>query len=246
MKNLLSINNYHYYRGGAEVVYLGHAALFAARGWKTTFCSMHHERNVPCADSRHFVECIDYDKHGANGRTVSNALKIVYSLEAQRKPAKLLNGKKIDFAPIHSIYHHLSPSVLMELKARGIPMAMTAHDLKLACPNNKILTHDGICERCKGGRVWNAARNRCIKGSLVASSLITLESAIHKLLGLYRNTLDRVVAPSRFYRENLIEWGFDPNWIVYIPNAVTLPQTPLAPPRNCILYFDRLAPEKGR
>lgn len=245
MNSLLSINNYHYLRGGSEAVYFGHAEMFAAHGWQTSFFSMKHEQNLPCAESRYFVDCIDYAKSGGQGKTATNALKIIYSLEARRKLAQLLNEKKIDIAHIHSIYHHLSPSVLLELKSRGIPMVMTAHDLKLACPNNKMLTHDGVCERCKGGRLWNAALHRCIKGSFVASSLIVLESSVHKLLGLYRNTLDRIVAPSLFYCNKLIQWGFDPDWIVHIPNAVTVPESPITPPGNYILYFGRLSEEKG-
>ncbi|MDR3411823.1 MAG: glycosyltransferase, partial [Formivibrio sp.] len=245
MRSLLSVNNYHYIRGGSETVYFSHAEMFAAHGWETSFFSMHHEQNVPCADSRYFVDCIDYEKRGAEGRTISNALKIVYSLEARQKLTQLLDDKKINFAHIHSIYHHLSPSVLMELKARGIPAVMTAHDLKLACPNNKMLNRTGVCERCKGGHVWNAVRHRCIKDSFVASSLVALESAVHKMFGLYRHNLERVVAPSRFYRDKLISWGFDPNWIVHIPNPVALPLAPIAPPGNYILYFGRFAPEKG-
>jgi len=245
MRSLLSINNYHYLRGGSEAVYFKHAEMFAAQGWEASFFSMEHDQNVPCADSQYFADCIDYAKGGSEGRTVSNALKIVYSIEARRKLAELLNDKKIDIAHIHSIYHHLSPSVLMELKARGIPAVMTVHDLKLACPNNKMLNRAGVCERCKGGHVWNAVRYRCIKDSFVASSLVALESAVHKMFGLYRHNLDRVVAPSRFYRDKLISWGFDPSWIVHIPNPVTLPETSIAPPGNYILYFGRLAPEKG-
>lgn len=245
MKTLLSLNSYHYPRGGSEAVYFAHADLFASRGWQTSFFSMHHDENLPCADSQYFANCIDYGKSSGQGRNFANAVKIIYSREARRKLAQLLNAKPADVAHVHSIYHHLSPSVLMELRSRGIPTVMTAHDLKLACPSNKMLNRSGVCERCQNGQVWNVIRHRCIKDSFCASGLIALESALHKWLGLYKHNLDRVVTPSRFYRNKLIAWGFDPAWIVHIPNPVRLPKTEPCPPGDYILYFGRLAPEKG-
>jgi len=204
---------------------------------------MHHEENAPCEDAEFFADCIDYEK-GA-GRTISGAAKIVYSLEASKKLGRLLDKKPADIAHLHSIYHHLSPSVLVELNARGVPSVMTTHDLKLACPNNKMLNRRGICERCKGGKVWNVIFNKCIKDSFLASSLIAFEAATHKALNLYGRYLDRIVTPSRFYSEKLIEWGWDPAKLIHIPNAAAIPGTPPAAPGDYVLYFGRLSQEKG-
>jgi hypothetical protein len=45
--SLLSINNYHYRRGGSEVVFFEHDALFRDKGWKTAVFSMNHPKNNP-------------------------------------------------------------------------------------------------------------------------------------------------------------------------------------------------------
>ncbi len=60
---------------------------------------------------------------------------------------------------------------------------MTLHDLKIACPAYSMLTHDGICERCKDGRLYQVVQHRCMKGSLALSALVMLESYVHRLLG---------------------------------------------------------------
>lgn len=245
MPSLLSLNSYHYLRGGSETVYFNHARLFEAHGWSSSFMSMHHPENIPCEDDAYFADNIDYGG-GSGQRSLGNALKIIYSLEAQRKIAALLDRKPADIAHVHSIYHHLSPSVLVELKKRGVPIVLTAHDLKLACPNNKMLTHDGVCERCKGGKIWNVAVHRCIKDSLPASAVIMVESAVHKALRLYANTVSKIIAPSRFYRAKLIEWGWPAEQIVFIPNFVELDGVQAAEPGgDYLLYFGRLAQEKG-
>jgi len=51
MKSLLSINSYHYLRGGVETVYFDHARLFAEHGWDTFFFSMRHDENLPSDES---------------------------------------------------------------------------------------------------------------------------------------------------------------------------------------------------
>lgn len=246
MPHLLSVNAYHYVRGGSDVVYFEHAKLFEAHGWQNSFSSMHHPANEPCEDSCYFAEEIDYHLPASKLRKIIHAQRIIWSREARAKLAAQLDTRRIDVAHVHNIYHHQSPSILAELKSRGIPVVLTAHDLKLACPNNRMMNHTGICERCKGGRVWNTARYRCVQESLAASALITLESAIHKALDLWNRNLDRIVTPSAFYRAKLIEWGWEADKIVHIPNFIAnvAPPTPTIS-GDYLLYFGRLAPEKG-
>jgi glycosyltransferase involved in cell wall biosynthesis len=244
--SLLSVNAYHYNRGGADNVYLSHGELFADYGWRTSWSSMHHEQNLPCEDSLWFAEEVDLTARKDVGRRILEGKRIIYSGEARNKLRGLLDTRHIDVAHVHSIYHHQSPSLLLELKSRGIPVVLTAHDLKLACPSYTMLNSTGVCERCKGGRVWNVARYRCIKGSLAGSTLIMLESAIHKALRLYDRNVDVIVTPSIFYRTKLIEWGWDPEKIVHVRNFVPLNvDSPPFSMGNHVLYFGRLSHEKG-
>lgn len=246
MRNLLSINAYHYRRGGADNVYLDHAALMGTRGWAPSYYSMHHPENLPCDDDVYFADEIDYAKPARIVEKISHGMKIIYSPEARSKISALLDAKPIDVAHVHSIYHHQSPSILYELKKRGIPTVLTAHDLKLACPAYTMLNRKGVCERCKGGKLWNVVTNRCIKGSAVASALIMLESAIHQTFGMYANNVDYVIAPSKFYKDKLSEWGFPLEKLVHIPNFV--PKSDVLSPKvggEYFLYFGRLSAEKG-
>lgn len=78
------------------------------------------------------------------------------------------------------------------------------------------------------------------------SGLVLLETLIYRSFGLYRNTIDRLVTPSRFYRDKLVEWGWDPNRIAHIPNCIDANQfTPSSDESNYFVYAGRLAPEKG-
>ncbi len=246
MPNLLSLNTYNYRRGGSDAVFFDHDTLFRESGWKTAVFTMHHPKNEPSPWSSYFADELEFGHAYSVWQKISMAGKVIYSWEARSRLTKLLDKFSPDIAHAHCIYHHLSPSVLSLLHERGIPTVMTAHDLKLACPAYKMLNRHGICEKCRYGNVSHVIRNRCIHNSLPASSLVAVESAVHKAFGLYTKNLDRVVTPSLFFREKLMEWGWPADKLIYIPNFLDCSRyTPNYKPGNYFLYFGRLAPEKG-
>jgi len=243
---LLSLNTYHYRRGGSDAVFFDHDRLFQDAGWETAVFTMHHPQNESSPWSDYFADELEFGHAYSLRQKLLMAGKVVYSWEARTKLGRLLDNFAADVAHVHCIYHHLSPSVLSLLHERGIPTVMTAHDLKLACPAYKMLNKHGICEKCKNGNLLHVIKNRCIHDSLITSTVVAVESAIHKSLGMYKNNLDRVVTPSIFFREKLIEWGWDPGKLTYIPNFIDANQyAPQYEPGDYFLYFGRLAPEKG-
>ena len=246
MTKLLSINTYNYRRGGSDAVFFEHDAMFRGLGWETAVMTMHHPKNEPSIWSEFFVDEIEFGHAYGLLQKLSMAGKVIYSLEARSKLDKLLERFSPGVAHVHCIYHHISPSVLSLLKEREIPVVMTAHDLKLCCPAYKMLNRTGICEKCKGGNLLNVALNRCLRDSMAVSSLVMMESAVHRTLGLYRDNLDRIVVPSEFFRNKHIEWGWPADKLVYIPNFVHAEKfTPQFEPGDYFFYFGRLALEKG-
>ena len=243
---LLSLNNYHYRRGGSDAVYLDHDRMFSNHKWDTATFAMHHPKNTPTPWSEFFVDELEFGHAYSITQKIKMAGKVIYSWEAREKLKKLLDIFQPDIAHAHCIYHHLSPSILSLLHDNNIPTVMTAHDLKIACPAYKMLNNNGICEKCKNGNILHLVKNRCIHNSLAISSLIAVESAFHKSSGLYKKNLDKIVTPSHFYKEKLLEWGWQEEQLVYIPNYIDCETiTPKYDAGNYFLYFGRLAPEKG-
>ncbi len=246
MPKLLSLNTYNYRRGGSDAVFFDHDALFRETGWETAVFTMHHPNNESSPWSSYFANELEFGHAYSVWEKMVMAGKVIYSWEARSKLAKLLDKFSPDIAHAHCIYHHLSPSVLSLLHERGIPTVMTAHDLTLACPAYKMLNKHGICEKCKHGNLSHVILNRCIHNSLSTSTLVAVESAAHKAFGLYRRNLDRVICPSQFYRQKLMEWGWPAEKLVHIPNFIEIEQySPDYKAGNYFLYFGRLAPEKG-
>jgi glycosyltransferase involved in cell wall biosynthesis len=243
---LLSINNYYYRRGGAEVVFLEQNRLFEEIGWQVIPFSMRHEKNLESPWQDYFVNEIEFGKDYSFWQKTARAAKITYSFEARKKIAALALRVRPDVAHAHNVYHHISPAIFSQLKDSGIPTVLTLHDLKIACPAYKMLTHDGICERCKGGALWKVVQHRCVKESLPLSFVIMLESATQRLLGSYSRGVDRFVVPSRFYLEKFVEWGWPRERFTYIPNFVDVDKIqPRGKPGKAFIFFGRLGPEKG-
>jgi glycosyltransferase involved in cell wall biosynthesis len=246
MATLLAINNYYYYRGGAETVFLEHNRMFEAMGWPVVPFAMHHPKNLPSPWSNHFVDEIELGQQYTLAGKVVRASKVIYSFEARRRLAALLDEVRPDVCHAHNIYHHISPSILSLLHGRGIPTVMTLHDLKIACPEYHMLAPDGICERCKGGRLHNVLVHRCIKESATLSAVIMLESALHRVLGSFRKHVRAFIVPSRFYIEKFCEWGFPRALFHHVPNFVDAERyVPQFSPGESFVFFGRLSPEKG-
>ena len=122
----------------------------------------------------------------------------------------------------------------------------TVHDLKIGCPSKLMLAPDGVCERCKGGKTWNAVAQRCQKDSLALSTVVALETTLHNVLGSYRKNVDRFILPSHFHTNKLIEWGLPKDKTRYLPNAVDVSElTATYQPGERFVFVGRLSEEKG-
>ncbi|MCI5115724.1 MAG: glycosyltransferase family 1 protein, partial [Candidatus Electrothrix sp. AX1] len=119
-------------------------------------------------------------------------------------------------------------------------------DLKLACPAYKMFNTHGVCEKCRNKNRLHIISDRCIHNSLLLSTVIALESFIHNLIGIYKKNVDRIVAPSVFFYNKFLEWGWASSKLVYIPNFI---DTKLYHPNftsgDYFLYIGRLVREKG-
>ncbi|MGI9286582.1 MAG: glycosyltransferase family 4 protein [Pseudomonadales bacterium] len=246
MSTLLSVNNYHYLRDGSEAVYLEHNRLFDAAGWKVVPFAMQHPSNLASPWEEHFVTEIEFGQEYSLGQKLLRLPKVIYSFEARKKLQRLLQTTRPTVAHCHSIYHHISPSILSVLKQQQVPTVMTLHDLKPACPAYHMFRRGEICERCKGGKLHNVVAQRCVKDSLPLSAVVMAEAMLHGALQSYRKNVDRFIVPCRFYQQKMVEWGWEAERFVHIPNFLDAASyQPDYTAGKDFLYFGRLSPEKG-
>jgi glycosyltransferase involved in cell wall biosynthesis len=241
---ILCVNKFHYLKGGADRCYLESAQLLQSRGHEVVFFSMLHERNRETPYARYFVDNVDFFGEGRRNLPAV-ALRVLYSLEARRKIASLIEDTAPQIAHLHNIAHQLSPSILHPVKKAGLPVIQTVHDFKFACPTYGFFSGGEVCERCRGRRYYHAVMRRCNRGSLAASLLNCVEMYLHQLIRIYDN-VDLFITPSAFVRDKMMEYGFSSDRVVHIPNFVVADEyVPAYSHDDYCVFFGRLEPYKG-
>lgn len=230
--------------GGVGRYLLQEEEDLVARGWTVVPFAMKDADARPSRWDRFFVRAHDYATVRFDPRA---AASLVWNREAARNLDALLREVRPDVVHLHNVYHHLSPSILPVLRRHRLPVVMTLHDLRLLCPAIHMLRDGAPCERCRGGRLWNAVLGACVKGSRPASLLAAVETWNHRSRSLYETTVARFLCPSAYYAAKFAEWGYPEDALVPLPNFVDTDRfrPDEGPVEDAYLYFGRLSREKG-
>ena len=133
---ILMCNTFYYLRGGSERCVFELTALLESHGHEVIPFAMHDERNRPTPYAKYFVDHIDFPALLQEGKGIAPKFKVaertIYSREAKRKMAALIEATKPDIAHVHGIAHEISPSILSALHAAKIPIVQTLHDYKIS------------------------------------------------------------------------------------------------------------------
>jgi glycosyltransferase involved in cell wall biosynthesis len=245
---ILYCNKYNFPFSGTEVYLFELMDLMKAQGHEVALFSMADPRGLPTTYDQYFLPNIDF-KSPTNGwlSRVKLAAHAIYSLDARRRLRQVIAAFRPDVAHVRNIYHHLSPSILWELKAQGVPVLYHLNDFKLLCPTYNMVAKGQACERCRGGQFRHVLTEGCYAGPPGSTLLLMAEAYIHNWLGTYRKCVDHFLAPSHFVSKKLVQNGFNEQKISVIPHFQRLPAQapPNVAPNAPILYFGRLSPEKG-
>ena len=243
---ILYCNKYNFTFSGTEAYLFEVMDLVKAHGHEAALFSMADPRGKPTPYDRYFVPLVDFKSGRRNPfAQLRLAARSLYSMEARRRLRNMIGDFRPDVAHVRNIYHHLSPSILRELKAQGIPVLYHLNDLKLLCPSYNMVSHGQACERCRGAKFWHVITQGCYAGPPGSELLLAAEAYLHKWLGTYAKCVDCFLAPSQFVKQKLVENGWSFDKIEVLPHFQRLAKPQPLEPNAPILYFGRLSPEKG-
>ena len=125
---------------------------------------------------------------------------------------------------------------------------MTVHDYRRLCPAYTMIDSKGsICNLCRGQKYHNAIVKKCLKGSFLASIMISLECYIRDKFTPYEHFIDAFIMTSKFIQEeHKKQVPALKNKSFFIYNFIDLDaKEPRIAPNGYFLFFGRLSHEKG-
>jgi len=242
---ILHVNKFFDLRGGAETYLHALMARQAARGHEVHALSTRDPGNLPTPDSRLFVARHDYSRSEGLGKDARKAAAFVWNDEARQAMRRAIAEHRPEVIHLHNIYHHLSSSILGVVRRSGIPCVQTLHDFKLACPNYRMFTEGAVCERCKGGRYFQAVKHHCLWPTFAGNMLAAIEMNLTKATQAYERTVSRFLCPSQFLADKMRDWGEPPSKLELLRNPADLTERQATLDGGYLLYAGRLSAEKG-
>ena len=242
---ILYCNKYNFPFSGTEAYMFEAMELLRSKGHTVALFSMSDARGNATLYDHHFVPHKDFKDQKGWFHKARLAAQALYSLDARRRIRAIISEFRPHVAHVRNIYHHLSPSILWELKAQKIPVVCHLNDFKILCPSYNLVSRGEACEACKGGKYWHMLKEECYPGFAARVTLVA-EAYVHNQLETYDKCVDRFLAPSQFVRAKFVEHGWNPTKFEVLPHFQRIePFSEINLDTAPLLYFGRLSREKG-
>lgn len=243
---ILAVNNAYFIRGGADRYFFDLNTLLESYGEEVVPFSVKDKRNFTTAFEPHFLSPVDFRGDRIMRNFPKIAGRIFYSGEAKKKIKSLLERGRPHITHIHQIHYNITPAILPALKAHGIPVIQTVSNFDLVCPTTSLFFNNKTCLDCKDGLYLRAAVRRCYRKSLGKSFISALKSYFSGWMMSYEDNVDLFIAPSRFVRDILLDYGFRKEKLAHVyPFVDTAEYKPSGKDSGYFLYFGRLVEGKG-
>lgn len=244
---ILFCNKYNFRFSGTEAYLFDLMDLLESQGHAVSLFSMDHGRPSNSHHPQYLVPRVDFKE---NRHRPLAALKLashaIYSRSVRRRLREAIADFRPDLAHVRNIYHHLSPSVLWELRLQKVPVLYHVNDFKLICPTYNGVCGGETCRECRGGEFWHVVTRSCYPGSTAVAAFLAAEAYLQRWLGTYSKCITRLLAPTEFVRRLFVESGWNPSQVDVLYHFQRLGPEPPPPSGEApVLYFGRLSPEKG-
>jgi glycosyltransferase involved in cell wall biosynthesis len=249
---ILSVEKYYFVTGGASRVFFETNELLEKKGHQVIPFAGKYPQNFETNFSKYFVPRFTKFS-GDNSRKVTLLQKIkayfdaIYAFDVKRSVNKLLNDEKPDIAHLHTILYQISPSIIRVLKQHSIPVVQTLHDFIPVCATRYLYSNGEICERCKNSKYYNILLQNCYNKNFLTSFMSFSATIMHRLLKLYPDKVNLFIAPSKFLKNKMIEFGIPGKKIIHISHFIPASKfpSPNYNHKNYFLFAGYLVKQKG-
>ncbi|MEM0951959.1 MAG: glycosyltransferase family 4 protein [Cyanobacteria bacterium P01_H01_bin.74] len=238
--------------GGAETVVYKQYDLLKSQGYSVFLFGSNYKprffEDLPHEDL--FPSHTNYDNLQGVAQKFNALLKPFGNKEAENNFRAFLKEVNPDLVHFHSVFWHLSASVIQPCVEMKIPIVMTLHETRLICPSGTLMrSGQTYCKDllCATQGAWHAIKHRCYEKSLAKSILVAAEfkyRTVHKLF----DQVNQFICPSKALRDLLVHSGVHDSRVSVIPNFIDDSWMDLPKPEkkgNYFLFAGRISREKG-
>ncbi len=151
-----------------------------------------------------------------------------------------------DVVHIHNLYPLISPSILPVCTEQGVPVVMTVHNFRLACPTGLLMCRDELCHKCLGGREYWCVLRNC-ENDIFKSTGYALRAAAARVLRRYYDHVNHFICLTNFQRDILIKEGLPQDRVSVLTNPVEIKvsEQSIADKKDNVLFVGRVSRGKG-
>ncbi|HVZ98874.1 MAG TPA: glycosyltransferase family 4 protein [Caulobacterales bacterium] len=247
------IANYRYFvSSGPERYLFNLKARLEAAGHTVAPFSVRYARNAATPYDRYFVsplageDEVYFDQHKSSLRALGKTMaRLFYSHEVERAVMRMADEVKPDVAYVLYYLRKLSPSLLVGLKKRRVPIVVRLSDYGMFCPEHHCLRHGAPCTACLTD-ASASVRYACVKGSRAISAVDAAATAFHRWRR-YFDLIDAFVVTNTFMQSLMVEAGVAPERLFCAPTFTDTEafHPPAEDRRDYLLCLGRLDPPKG-
>lgn len=247
--------NYRYFvSGGPERYLFSIKSQLETKGHVVVPFSVDLARNESTVYSKYFVSPIGsrdeiyFSDHKMSFLTVLKSLdRLFYSKEVERAVARLVDEVNPSVAYVLHYLKKLSPSLVVSLKKRKVPVIVRLSDYNMLCPQAHFLKNNNVCTLCMGSSLFSSVLHKCVRNSYLASLLNYLAFRYYENRKFF-NLIDCFVCTNDFMRDIMIKAGFSATQLHVIPtfaDSENFYVDRFERKENYIAYVGRITHEKG-
>jgi glycosyltransferase involved in cell wall biosynthesis len=251
---ILLVNYRYFVSGGPERYMFNVSRELTARGHVIIPFSIRYAQNVETPYKNYFVSPLGaddevyYEQHKRSLRTVAKTIsRLFYSGKVERAVGRLADDTRPDVAYVLHYLRKLSPSLLVGIKKRNLPIIVRLSDYAMLCPQAHFLRDEKPCTLCMQAGLAASVKHRCVKGSLPASLLNLMATWYHQSRGFF-DLIDIYVCTNQFMYQMMLEAGVPKDRLACIPtftDTVNFAPNKEYAKEDYMIYAGRLSPIKG-
>lgn len=180
--------------------------------------------------------------------TVRGAMATPWNPFERRAAKSVVDRVRPDVVHVHNFFPLLSPSIFYAFKEARVPVVLTLHNYRLACPAATAVRDDRLCLLCLEKRsVGPALRYGCYRHSRMATVPVAAMVALHRMLKTWERRVDAFIVLTEFQRKIIAAYGIPEQRLFVKPHFTSTTPAPLPweQREDKVVFVGRLYEAKG-